>query len=751
MSFVSYAQNFEDVLLHRVFGGQETGFYVDVGAYRPVDGSTTKAFYDRGWSGINIEPGSVFTELAAARPRDVNLQMAVMDHAGEVAFIEDEADKGMSHVATEPLVGDTGRIVPCDTLESIVRAHSRGRPVDFVKVDAEGAEAAIVQSTNWRCFRPRVLVLEATSPWSSKLVNQEWEPKLLEQGFVRAYFDGINCFYIPEEEVPALSRHFNVPVNVLDGVVRHDHEELRRALDAQQKEATRLSTERDAIRAALVEQQTKTAKLTSVIDAYSEKTAQLLSERDSVLARLDDQQREVMRLKAVTENQQDEIARLVHERDTATTVAGELRNEIAQRTQERDAIRQQADHFANLARNLEAQAAVPMGMLGMPQLITNHKARRAALAAYKLVRPVVRPLAWRLRSFLMAGLSDQMRHFGQRAVGHSTLALSTDGDGVGETEMRRLATEMERALLTLAMERTSDSRLDDTNNSPVAMPATPRHKLLLPGGRVAEVKCAEGDLSILGALQASDGDWEPHVRRYLETVVRPDWVCADIGANIGMHTLSLAVLAFDGQVVAFEADPANFDLLLQNVRALDGPQASTRTVHVALWDSKGTLNCGGADELAGCSFVGEDLDDAALVERRLRTVVTSEAVTDTVLHMRLNKVTALPLDTWMEDNPLLRLDLIKLDAEGAEAHIIRGADATLRRHRPILIVEYNPACAAAYFNQSPDALYHELKSRFALINMLEPDATLTPVPNWAALQDRLESGKGWEDLVCLPT
>ena len=56
MSFVSYAQNFEDVLLHRVFGGQETGFYVDVGAYHPVDGSVTKAFYDLGWSGINLEP-----------------------------------------------------------------------------------------------------------------------------------------------------------------------------------------------------------------------------------------------------------------------------------------------------------------------------------------------------------------------------------------------------------------------------------------------------------------------------------------------------------------------------------------------------------------------------------------------------------------------------------------------------------------------------------------------------------------------
>jgi len=173
-------------------------------------------------------------------------------------------------------------------------------------------------------------------------------------------------------------------------------------------------------------------------------------------------------------------------------------------------------------------------------------------------------------------------------------------------------------------------------------------------------------------------------------------------------------------------------------------------VHLALWDSKGTLICGGADELAGCSFVGDDMSNSALVERRLRTVVDSDAINGTELHMRLNEVPALPLDTWVEDNPLPRLDLIKLDVEGAEVRVIRGADATLRHHRPVLVVEYNPACAEAYFDQSPDALFHELEARFAAVNILEPDGTLTPLSNWAALQARLAAGKGWEDLVCVP-
>ena len=55
-SFVSYAQNYEDLMLWRALRHVEQGFYVDCGAYDPEEHSVTKAFYERGWSGINIEP-----------------------------------------------------------------------------------------------------------------------------------------------------------------------------------------------------------------------------------------------------------------------------------------------------------------------------------------------------------------------------------------------------------------------------------------------------------------------------------------------------------------------------------------------------------------------------------------------------------------------------------------------------------------------------------------------------------------------
>ena len=74
MAIISYAQNYEDVLLNRLFSDCPNGFYIDVGACHPVVHSVTKLFYERGWHGINVEPIPGLCEmLAHDRQRDINL------------------------------------------------------------------------------------------------------------------------------------------------------------------------------------------------------------------------------------------------------------------------------------------------------------------------------------------------------------------------------------------------------------------------------------------------------------------------------------------------------------------------------------------------------------------------------------------------------------------------------------------------------------------------------------------------------
>ena len=90
--FFSFAQNFEDVMLHRALRGVTGGFYIDVGAADPTINSVTAAFYAMGWRGVNIEPDTRrYSLLASLRPRDTNLNAAVgQDDAEGIVFYQME-------------------------------------------------------------------------------------------------------------------------------------------------------------------------------------------------------------------------------------------------------------------------------------------------------------------------------------------------------------------------------------------------------------------------------------------------------------------------------------------------------------------------------------------------------------------------------------------------------------------------------------------------------------------------------------
>jgi FkbM family methyltransferase len=226
MSMVSYAQNHEDVLLDRAFPRGRPGFYIDVGANEPVVDSVTKHFYDLGWHGINVEPGQApFAKLVVERPRDINLNVAVSDHAGEVTLYElpPRASVGSTVVpqnaARQAEVGNpaTQRSVPAVTLAEICADHVPG-PIDFLSVDVEGHEREVLLGGDWTTYRPRVVLIEATEPTTNIPSHEAWEPILIEAGYGFAGFDGINRYYVRKEDADLMPA-FSVPVNILDNYV----------------------------------------------------------------------------------------------------------------------------------------------------------------------------------------------------------------------------------------------------------------------------------------------------------------------------------------------------------------------------------------------------------------------------------------------------------------------------------------------------------------------------------------------------
>ena len=236
----SFAQNAEDVRLWRLFADSKDGFYVDVGAGDPVVHSVTKLFYDAGWSGINVEPGPSFARLDSSRPRDVNLAVAVTSTSGDREMWFSSPDPGLSSLVRPPDdllppgFETTSRVVRASRLDAVVRDHAKGRHVDFLKIDVEGAERDVLESFDPAEIRPTVIVVEAISPLRFRPTHQDWESLLLERDYVEAAFDGINRFYVPREH-EALASVLAYPVSVLDRFVLHDFQ-WRRDSSAPQPE-----------------------------------------------------------------------------------------------------------------------------------------------------------------------------------------------------------------------------------------------------------------------------------------------------------------------------------------------------------------------------------------------------------------------------------------------------------------------------------------------------------------------------------
>ncbi len=206
MTFISYAQNGEDIIVWRALKHINQGFYIDVGANDPEDDSITKAFYDQGWHGINIEPLSQhYASLQIHRPRDINLQMAAGDFNGELKLFDVPNVRGWATSDAE--IADQYRhqglaveeiLVPVRRLDSLC-AEFAEQQIHFLKIDVEGFEREVLLGMDFQKWRPWILIIEATRPNSQQSQYQSWEPMLIENQYCYAYNDGLNRYYVAQE------------------------------------------------------------------------------------------------------------------------------------------------------------------------------------------------------------------------------------------------------------------------------------------------------------------------------------------------------------------------------------------------------------------------------------------------------------------------------------------------------------------------------------------------------------------------
>jgi FkbM family methyltransferase len=230
MTFISYAQNYEDVMLWRALRSVEAGFWIDVGAAHPSEYSVTRAFYDRGWHGVNIEPEPDYAAvLRAERPRDINLQMAIGAEPARTTFhrirgtglstfdsavAADHAAAGFP--AAQPIE------VEVTTLAAVFAAHA-GQDVHFLKVDVEGAEREVLRGADLKTNRPWIILAEATVPGTPEMRIDDFADLLVAADYRQCWFDGLNAFFLAAEHDAGLSPCFRTPPNVFDDFLRADH------------------------------------------------------------------------------------------------------------------------------------------------------------------------------------------------------------------------------------------------------------------------------------------------------------------------------------------------------------------------------------------------------------------------------------------------------------------------------------------------------------------------------------------------
>lgn len=168
----SFSQSGEDRILHFLFQSIsiEKPSYLDIGANHPVNGNNTYFFYQRGSRGVCIEPDpNLAATIKRIRKRDIclNVGIGVPDQSTSDFYIFPEPYTGWNTFSKEEAELRKAnwhpyeRVIkmPLQNINDIIDKNFKITP-DFISIDVEGLDLAILQSLNFDKYQPKVLVVE---------------------------------------------------------------------------------------------------------------------------------------------------------------------------------------------------------------------------------------------------------------------------------------------------------------------------------------------------------------------------------------------------------------------------------------------------------------------------------------------------------------------------------------------------------------------------------------------------------------
>ena len=164
---ISYSYGGIDSLILNIFKNQKNGFYLDVGCGHPIKNNNTYLLNKKGWSGINIDLDEENIDLFNSyRKKDVNLVTAVSDKEGETDLYFYHNKSALNTISKENADFQKAKVsaikkIKTQTINKIIEnSLFKDRKIDFLSVDVEGSEFAILKNFDFTKYSPKVIVVE---------------------------------------------------------------------------------------------------------------------------------------------------------------------------------------------------------------------------------------------------------------------------------------------------------------------------------------------------------------------------------------------------------------------------------------------------------------------------------------------------------------------------------------------------------------------------------------------------------------
>lgn len=168
---VSFSKSGDDILLHKLINEYSPGLYLDIGSWKPIEASNTYFFYLRGWKGICVDPNPELIEkYKKVRPKDLFLNTAIGSDEGLIKYymLNDKFSSmnsfDLSFIKDHQIESEIKEVhdIAMTSIESILDEHmSKNDRLDFFDIDVEGYDLNVLQTNNWKKYRPKLIAIES--------------------------------------------------------------------------------------------------------------------------------------------------------------------------------------------------------------------------------------------------------------------------------------------------------------------------------------------------------------------------------------------------------------------------------------------------------------------------------------------------------------------------------------------------------------------------------------------------------------